>query len=83
MPNESCHEGDALARHTIARGGPTKEQQPLIDQGRIGTGGTSPGPPGDPLTQVARCANGKSESPPGGSAGANGTRRPPPAPPCG
>jgi hypothetical protein len=27
-------------------------------------------PPGDPLTQMARCANGKSESPPGGSAGA-------------
>ena len=41
------------------------------------TGGASPGPPGDPLTQMARCANGKDESPPGGSAGANGTRRPP------
>ena len=30
-----------------------------------------------PLTQMARCANGQSESPLGGSAGANGTRRPP------
>src|ERR1019366_5909040 len=29
------------------------------------TGGASPGPPGDPLTQMARCANGRSEGPPG------------------
>ena len=30
---------------------------------RMWTGGTSPDTPGDPLTQMARCANGKSESP--------------------
>jgi hypothetical protein len=32
---------------------------------RVCTGGASPGPPGDPLTQMARCANGRSEGPPG------------------
>jgi hypothetical protein len=35
-------------------------------------------PPGDPLTQIAPCANGKSRGPPGGSSGA---KRHAPAPP--
>jgi Domain of unknown function (DUF4158) len=51
--------------------------------GILSTGGTSPGPPGDPLTQMARCANGKSESPPGGSAGAERHAPAAPAPSCG
>src|SRR5450755_4462717 len=37
---------------------------------RMWTGGTSPGPPGDPSRRWRAAQNGKSESPPGGSAGA-------------
>jgi hypothetical protein len=51
--------------------------------GIMWTGGASPGPPGDPLTQMARCANGKYESPPGGSSGAKRHAPAAPAPPCG
>ena len=44
-----------------------------------GPGAHPPGPPGDPLSQMARCANGTSRGPPGGSVGA---KRYSPAAPC-
>ena len=50
---------------------------------RMWTGGTSPGPPGDPLHADGALRNGKSESPPGGSAGAKRHAPAAPAPPCG
>jgi hypothetical protein len=48
-----------------------------LSWGETETGGTSPGPPGDPLTQMARCANGQSEARPAARPAQNGTRRPP------
>src|SRR5450755_3783306 len=51
----------------------------VVRRGRLRSGAHPPGTPGDPLTQMARCANGEVESPPGGGSG-GAKRHAPPAP---
>jgi len=50
---------------------------------RMWTGGTSPGPPGDPSRRWRAAQTARVKSPPGGSAGAERHAPAAPAPPCG
>ena len=75
--------GNFAERTSCVNPGGMSAVKRAVGRARMWTGGASPGPPGDPLTQMARCANGEDESPPGGSAGAKRHAPAAPAPPCG